>query len=180
MLPSSTESANARRAIGGTSARRGLPARNASACELNTAAHSATTAARIKGASGGAGETCTRACSPTRCEASAMCRRVSRVGSPYHVVCGNTTRPTATTASTPLPTVARTRFRRSSADATAAEAKPTAISRHVEECPRKTRPKASAVATAIKLAASSAIRRCERADVPWGCAIDPSIGRSAV
>ena len=53
-------------ATGGSSASSGLPARNASECAANTAAHTPARPASISGASGGDGATCTRACSPTQ------------------------------------------------------------------------------------------------------------------
>ncbi len=85
---SSTVSANATSATGGTRPSSGLPARNASAWAENTAAHRETTAARRSGPIGSAGAGWILACSPTSAAASRAARRVSAVGRPYQVVSG--------------------------------------------------------------------------------------------
>ena len=173
---SSTESAKPTSATGGSRPSRGLPARNASEWAANTAAHTPASPASIRGASGGEGATCTRACSPTRAAASSAARRVSGVGRPNQVVSGNTSHPIAIARPTMLAIVASTRLRRSSSEAMTAEATPAASRRIVGPLPSKTRPSAMAAAAATSTVATPAIRRCVRADVPWVRAIVPSRG----
>ena len=143
--PSSrTVSANPTSAIGGSIARIGLPARTSSACAENAAAHIAVTAARNSGGSVGVGETCTRACCRTSPIARPTAANVRPVGSPQNVVCGNTSSATARRKNAALASVATRRFRRSNAEATAAEATPAATRRRVAAPPVKTRPNPSA------------------------------------
>ena len=122
---SSTVSAKATRATGGNRASSGLPARNASAWAEKMAAHVPVRAARSRGGSGAVGATWILACSPISPAARTAAEIVSRVGSPNQVVSGKTKIPIAISMPNALTAVASSRFRRSIAQASSAEASAT-------------------------------------------------------
>src|SRR5262245_36161794 len=101
-----TTPAKASRATGGRIARYGLRARAARAWAANEEHHTATRAARSRGASVGDGAGGAAAVRPTRASDRRSASHVSREGRPYQSVFGYTSQATAKARPTMLTTAA--------------------------------------------------------------------------